>query len=186
MATTERAALQAAQQELAAQPRARKELIETFWAGALLDAVEESKASDSVDGLRHWTEVSGAVLSLLRGSDPAVLNRVLEALEGGDPAEPDTETLEAWGRVQVHATLGRVREASHTVHWLHKHGVSRQRLEQWRRARTGGRDRRPAGREGLRLPALAVHRRAAAEGGCPPCSPPPRTPAWTRSRYTAS
>ena len=30
----------------------RKELIESFWTRALLDAVEESKASNSVDGLR--------------------------------------------------------------------------------------------------------------------------------------
>jgi hypothetical protein len=136
MATTERAALQelkAAQQELAAQPRARKKLIETFWAGALHDAVEESKAADSVDDLRQWTEVSGAVLSLLRRSDPALLDRLLDTLEQPGEGEPAPETLEAWGRVQVHATLGRVRDASHTVHWLEEHGVSRQRLNQWRR-----------------------------------------------------
>ena len=137
MAITERAALQkirAAQRELAAQPRGRKEVVEDFWAVALRDAVEEAKQAESVADLRQWTEVSGAVLSLLRHSDPALLDRLLAALaaEAGED-EPSAAALEDWGRLQVHATLSHVREDSHTVRWLESHGVSRQRLNQWRR-----------------------------------------------------
>ena len=123
--------IEQARRELASVPRARKRLVEEFWATALRDAVEESKAAESVDDLRRWTEVSGSVLALLRSSEPRVLDRLLETLEDADE-EPDDATLEHWGRLQVQATLERVREASLTVGWLEGHGVSRQRLNQWR------------------------------------------------------
>lgn len=42
--------------------------------------------------------------------------------------------LERWGRLQVLATYEGVREQSHTVAWLDEHGISRQRLNQWRRS----------------------------------------------------
>jgi hypothetical protein len=73
---------------------------------------------------------------VLRRSDTAALERVLAALEEGDDGEPASAALEDWGRLQMHATLARVRDESLTVRWLDQHGVSRQRLNQWRR---GGR-----------------------------------------------
>lgn len=125
--------IEQARRELASVPRARKRLVEAFWANALRDAVEESKTAESVDDLRRWTEVSGSVLALLRGGEPRVLDRLLETLEETGE-EPDDAALEHWGRLQVQATLQRVRDASLTVGWLEGHGVSRQRLNQWRAA----------------------------------------------------
>jgi hypothetical protein len=139
MATTERAALDdidRARRELAAQPRARKEIIEAFWANALRDAVDEAKAAESVDALRQWTEISGTVIALLRASEPGVVRRLLttleDAIDDASADEPSDEALEHWGRLQVQATFERVRESSLTVGWLEDHGVSRQRLNQWR------------------------------------------------------
>jgi hypothetical protein len=135
MATPQRAALadiERARRELAAQPRARKDLVEAFWAEALRDAVEESKSAASVDDLRQWTEASGSLMALLRASEPGVVSRVLATFVDASDVEPGDAALEHWGRLQVHATLERVRDASLTVGWLEGHGVSRQRLNQWR------------------------------------------------------
>lgn len=139
MATTERAArerIKHAQRELAAQPRGRKQVVEDFWASLLTDAVEEAKHAETLDDLRRWTEASGAVATLLRHSDAAGIARLLDTVQkltAVDDEQPDAEALERWGRLHVLATLTRVREQSHTVSWLEAHGVSRQRLNQWRR-----------------------------------------------------
>jgi hypothetical protein len=140
MATTQRAQreLREARRELAEQPRARQELIQSFWATALRSAVEESKAAESVDELREWTELSGALLTLPRQRRPEVFNALLDSLRdaaeraSGDEAE--AAALEQWGRLQVLASYEQVREESHTVAWLEEHGISRQRLNQWRRS----------------------------------------------------
>jgi hypothetical protein len=128
--------LERARRELAAQPRARQAVVEAFWADAMRDAIEESKAAESVDDLRQWATASGSIMALLRTSSPGVVRRVLEALDTATDAEsagePDDAALEHWGRLQVQATLEGVRSASLTVAWLEGHGVSRQRLNQWR------------------------------------------------------
>ena len=90
-----------------------------------------------MDDLREWTEVFGALLGLDRERRGRVTTLLLDELHetacrSGD--EPDAGTLEQWGRLQVLATYEGVREESHTVAWLEEHGVSRQRLNQWRRA----------------------------------------------------
>jgi hypothetical protein len=128
--------LEQARRELASQPRARQAVVEAFWADAMRDAIEEAKAADSVDDLRQWAAASGSIMALLRTSSPGVVSRVLEALNTATDVEgagePDDAALEHWGRLQVQATLERVRSASLTVAWLEGHGVSRQRLNQWR------------------------------------------------------
>ena len=100
--------------------------------------------------------------------------------------EPDDAALEHWGRLQVQATLERVRSASLTVAWLEGHGVSRQRLNQWRRRG--------------RLIAVAdvpASRASPTRAGSSPTrlrpkpwvadsSVPPRRRAWTRWRCTCS
>jgi hypothetical protein len=140
MATTQREAerrLREATAALSAQPRARQELIKAFSATALRSAIDESEAAESVDDLREWTEVFGALLALDRDSRGRVTDLLVDELEEAarrSDDEPDARTLEQWGRLQVLATYERVREQSHTVAWLEDHGVSRQRLNQWRRA----------------------------------------------------
>lgn len=140
MATTQRDAerrLREATAALSAQPRARQELIKSFSATALRSAIDESEAAASVDDLREWTEVFGALLALDRDRRGRVTDLLLDELEEAaarSDDEPDAETLEQWGRLRVLATYERMREESYTVAWLEGHGVSRQRLNQWRRA----------------------------------------------------
>lgn len=122
---------------LSAQPRARQEVIRPFAALALRSAIDESRSAETVDDLREWTELFGALLALDREHRARVTTLVLDelrasALNGAE--EPDLPSLEQWGRLQVLATYERVRGESHTVAWLEGHGVSRQRLNQWRRA----------------------------------------------------
>jgi hypothetical protein len=140
MATTHRHTerrLRDATAALAEQSRARQDVIKAFSATALRSAIDESEAAESVDDLREWTEVFGALLALDRESRGRLTVLVLDELEEAarrSDVDPDPGTLEQWGRLQVLATYERVREASHTVAWLEEHGISRQRLNQWRRA----------------------------------------------------
>lgn len=135
--TDAQATLREATAALAAQPRARQDVIRPFAALALRSAIDESAAAETVEDLREWTEVFGALLALDREHRVRVTTLLLDelrasALDGDE--EPDLPTLEQWGRLQVLATYDRVRSESHTVAWLEGHGVSRQRLNQWRRA----------------------------------------------------
>ena len=132
--------LRAARRDLAAQPRARQQLIESFQARALRAAVDEAKAAGSIDDLREWTEIFGTLLSVERERRGHIVSLLLDdlrdaGLEAEDP-QLEAAALEQWGRLQVLDTYERVRGESHTVGWLEEHGVSRQRLNQWRR---GGR-----------------------------------------------
>ena len=58
----------------------------------------------------------------------ALLDRSVEE------AEADDETLNDWGRLRVLTMYEQVRGDVHTVGWLEEHGVSRQRVNQWRSA----------------------------------------------------
>jgi hypothetical protein len=49
-------------------------------------------------------------------------------------ADADDETLDDWGRLRVLTMYEQVRGDVHTVGWLEEHGVSRQRVNQWRSA----------------------------------------------------
>jgi hypothetical protein len=140
MATSEREAtreLREATEALAEQPRARQAVIKAFSARALRSAIDESRAAESVEELRDWADAVGALLTLdreHRGRVTALLRDALDGTLRESGAEPDAETLEQWGRLQVLAGYERVRDESYTVAWLERHGVSRQRLNQWRRA----------------------------------------------------
>ena len=140
MATTEtdpEYTLREATAALSAQPRARQAVIRPFAALALRSAIDESEAAETVDDLREWTELFGALLALDREHRVRVTTLLLDELRASALAgdqEPDLPTLEQWGRLQVLATYERVRAQSHTIGWLETHGVSRQRLNQWRRA----------------------------------------------------
>ena len=46
----------------------------------------------------------------------------------------DDEALNDWGRLRVLTMYEQVRGEVHTVGWLEEHGVSRQRVNQWRSA----------------------------------------------------
>ena len=48
--------------------------------------------------------------------------------------EADDEALNDWGRLRVLTMYEQVRGDVHTVGWLEEHGVSRQRVNQWRSA----------------------------------------------------
>jgi hypothetical protein len=51
-----------------------------------------------------------------------------------DEPHADDEALDDWGRLRVLTMYEQVRGDVHTVGWLEEHGVSRQRLNQWRSA----------------------------------------------------
>jgi len=115
MATTEtdpEYTLREATAALSAQPRARQDVIRPFAALALRSAIDESEAVETVDDLREWTELFGALLALDREHRVRVTTLLLDELRAtalaGDQ-EPDLRTLEQWGRLQVLATYERVR-----------------------------------------------------------------------------
>jgi hypothetical protein len=124
--------------ELAEQPRRRQQVVAELCAVALRNGVEESREAESLAELRQWAEASSSVLALLRRSRGIVLRRLLETLRevaaeaDGEPSNQGQ--LEEWARLKAQATFDQARGDSHTVGWLEGHGVSRQRLNQWRQS----------------------------------------------------
>lgn len=65
-------------------------------------------------------------------SEMDALTRLLDRPAARDDA--GDETLDDWGRLRVLTMYEQVRGEVHTVGWLEEHGVSRQRVNQWRAA----------------------------------------------------
>jgi hypothetical protein len=122
--------------ELANQTRARKDVIEEFQTTVMRKALDQAKEVDSVDELREWAEASGSVLECLRRSPMDVVRVVLEIVQDVEQEDDDQDeqALEDWGRLQVLRTYDEVRKDSYTVGRLEREGLSRQRLNQWRKA----------------------------------------------------
>ena len=125
----------AAEKELAEQPRERRKLIEDFVARLTQQAIEQSRERESLEELKNWAELSDAFASLVTHASGDVLARLLDALEAAQGEVSDAEALEDWGRLRVLGLYEEARAGVHTVAWLEEHGISRQRLNQWRVAK---------------------------------------------------
>lgn len=92
---------------------------------------------------RRSTEVQERRLAALSDAFTAFVGRasardfdaLTELLDRSALAQiEDDDALTDWGRLRVLTMYEQVRGQVHTVGWLEEHGVSRQRLNQWRSA----------------------------------------------------
>jgi hypothetical protein len=79
--------------------------------------------------------LAAAFTAYVRHANAAELDAITELLDGPVAREDVAdETLDDWGRLRVLTMYEQVRGQVHTVGWLEEHGVSRQRVNQWRSA----------------------------------------------------
>jgi hypothetical protein len=79
--------------------------------------------------------LADAFTAYVRRAGAGELDALIEILDRPAAREDiDDEALNDWGRLRVLTMYEQVRGDVHTVGWLEEHGVSRQRLNQWRAA----------------------------------------------------
>ena len=82
--------------------------------------------------LAALTDAFTAFVRRASADDFDALNQVLDRTAAR--AQDDDAALDDWGRLRVLTMYEQVRGQVHTVGWLEEHGVSRQRVNQWRSA----------------------------------------------------
>lgn len=79
--------------------------------------------------------LAAAFTAYVRRASAAEFDALAELLDRPvATGEADDEALDDWGRLRVLTMYEQVRGDVHTVGWLEEHGVSRQRVNQWRQA----------------------------------------------------
>lgn len=114
---------------LAGQPRERRALIEALVAAVVDQAVEEPG-----EDLRRWAELTAAFAAAAGRASGGHLDELITVLDRSVGQSDDDDALVDWGRLRVLTMYEQVRADVHTVGWLEEHGVSRQRVNQWRSA----------------------------------------------------
>ena len=79
------------------------------------------------------TDAFTAFVRRASADDFDALAELLDRTAAG--TQEDDAALDDWGRLRVLTMYEQVRGEVHTVGWLEEHGVSRQRVNQWRSAR---------------------------------------------------
>ena len=79
--------------------------------------------------------LSAAFTAFIRRASASDFDKLTALLDRTiDEPNADDEALNDWGRLRVLTMYEQVRGDVHTVGWLEEHGVSRQRVNQWRSA----------------------------------------------------
>ena len=92
------------------------------------EAAQEPVADDT-----RLAALSAAFTAFVRRASAGEFDALTEVLDRTVDTEDD-EALNDWGRLRVLTMYEQVRGDVHTVGWLEEHGVSRQRVNQWRSA----------------------------------------------------
>jgi hypothetical protein len=91
----------------------------------------EKQAAASGARIARLTDAFTAFIEHASADDLDAFAKLLD--RAGARTDSD-EALDDWGRLRVLAMYEQVRAGVHTVGWLEEHGVSRQRVNQWRSA----------------------------------------------------
>jgi hypothetical protein len=96
------------------------------------DLADQQAASPSGERVAALTEAFAAYVSRAGDADFDALTELLDRPVASEGVSD--EALDDWGRLRVLTMYEQVRGQVHTVGWLEEHGVSRQRVNQWRLA----------------------------------------------------
>jgi hypothetical protein len=92
---------------------------------------EQDKAVEIERRVAALTDAFTAFIEQATADD---LDAFAQVLDGAGARTEADEALDDWGRLRVLTMYEQVRGDVHTVGWLEEHGVSRQRVNQWRSA----------------------------------------------------
>jgi hypothetical protein len=100
-------------------------------ASELADRQAAQQPAADVD--RRLAALSAAFDAFIRRASAGDLDALTQVMDRA-AADADDDALTDWGRLRVLTMYEQVRGDVHTVGWLEEHGVSRQRVNQWRTA----------------------------------------------------
>jgi len=86
------------------------------------------------DADERLARLSAAFTAFVRRASARDFDALTEVLDRSAVETEDDAALDDWGRLRVLTMYEQVRGEVHTVGWLEEHGVSRQRVNQWRSA----------------------------------------------------